>query len=211
MLDDGDIMAGFLISLEVAAATLILSVPIGALGAIHVSRLAGRARARAEAIFLSPLSVPMVLTAFGMLVFFTRLDLVNSAGLVIGHTVVSVPYVLRTTLGSLALTDPALPRAAAIFGASPLQVIVRVVLPTLRPGLLAGGLFAALSSFNNIIISAFMAAPGSMPLPVAIFTRMNNLAEPSMAAASVTTLAITSLLCLILEWRFSLFRSLAGR
>ncbi|WP_164107717.1 ABC transporter permease, partial [Serratia marcescens] len=80
--------------------------------------------------------------------------------------------------------DPALPRSAAIHGAAPWQVIWHVTLPLLRPGLISGGLFAFLASINNIVVSAFLAQPGENPLPVVIFSRMENLAEPSAAAAS---------------------------
>ena len=122
-----------------------------------------------------------------------------------------MPYVLRSALVSTSLADPALPRSAAIHGASPWQVIWHVTLPMMRPGLISGGLFALLASLNNIVVSAFIAQPGVNPLPVVLFSRMENLAEPSVAAASTAVIILTAMLCLILERRYDLFRSLAGR
>lgn len=211
MIEDPDMVAGFVISARIALFTLALSVPIGALATIQLSRLSPAWRARTASVLSAPLSVPLVLTGFALLVFFTQVGLLNETGLVIGHTVVSVPYVLRSALVSTSLADPALPRSAAIHGASPWQVIWHVTLPMMRPGLISGGLFALLASLNNIVVSAFIAQPGVNPLPVVLFSRMENLAEPSVAAASTAVIILTALLCLILERRYDLFRSLAGR
>lgn len=211
MARDPDMTTGFLVSGRVALLTLVLSVAIGALAAIQLSRLSPRWRNALAAAFSAPLSVPLILTGFSMLVFFTQVGLLNETGLVIGHTVVSVPYVLRSALASLSLADRALPRAAALHGANPWQVIWHVMLPLLRPGLVSGGLFAFLASINNIVVSVFVAQPGLSPLPVVLFSRMENLAEPTVAAASTTVVVVTAALCLVLERRYGLFRSLAGR
>jgi putative spermidine/putrescine transport system permease protein len=210
MLNDREMVGGLKISLLVAVATVVLSVPIGALGAIYVDTLPKARRALVASLFLTPISVPLVLTGFALLVLFTKLELLNLAGLIIGHTVIAVPYVLRTALASLSLSDPAVPRAAAVLGARPWKVLWHVTLPLLRPGLVSGGLFALLTSFNNIATSVFIAAPGDSPLPVVIFSRMDNLGEPSIAAASATTIILTAIACLLLEKRYALFRSLGG-
>lgn len=211
MVQDPDMMAGFLISARIALWTLALSVPTGALAAVQLSRMSPRWRTWLTSVLCAPLSVPLVLTGFALLIFFTQLGLLNETGLVIGHTVVSVPYVLRSALVSTSLADPSLPRSAEIHGASPRQVIWHVTLPMMRPGLISGGLFALLASLNNIVVSAFIAQPGVTPLPVVLFSRMENLAEPSVAAASATVILLTAAVCLILERRYDLFRSLAGR
>lgn len=211
MLEEPDMMNGFVVSARIAVMTVLLSVPIGALAAIWLGRMSSGRRNLLAALLSAPLSVPLVLTGFALLVFFTQLGLLNEVGLVVGHTVVAVPYVLRSALASLSLSDASLPRAASIHGARPWQVIWHVMLPMMRPGLVSGGLFAFLASVNNIVISVFIAQPGMSPLPVIIFSRMENLAEPSVAAASTTVIVLTALLCLLLERRYSLFRSLAGR
>jgi putative spermidine/putrescine transport system permease protein len=207
MFADRQMMAGFLISGRVALFTVLVAVPIGALAAIQLRELGPRTRNALATVYTSPLSVPMVLTGFSMLVFFTQLGLLNEVGLVIGHAVIAVPYVLRSALTSLSLVDPALPRAAALHGARPYQVIWHVTLPMMRSGLVSGGLFAFLASINNVVVSVFVAEPGAIPLPVVIFSRMENLAEPSVAAASSLVIALTAGCCLLLETRFPLFRA----
>jgi len=211
MFSDGQMLTGYIISARVALLTVAISVPVGALAAIFLSQFSNRSRNILTMIFASPLSVPMVLTGFSLLVLFTQIGLLNEQGLVIGHTIISVPYVLRSALASMSLTDASLPRAAAIHGARQWQIVWYVILPMLRPGLVSGGLFAFLASINNVVISVFIAQPGAVPLPVVIFSRMENLAEPSVAAASTLVIAVTAGCCLLLERRYALFKSLAGR
>lgn len=211
MINDPDMVNGFLVTARVAVFAVLLSVPTGALAAIFLSRLPSGQRNLLASIFTSPLSVPLVLTGFSFLVFFTQVGLLNEIGLIIGHAVIAVPYVLRSALASLSLSDVSLPRAAAIHGARPWQVIWHVSLPMMKAGLISGGLFAFLASVNNIVVSVFVSQPGDNPLPVVIFSRMENLAEPSVAAASSTVIVATALICLLMEKRYSLFRSLAGR
>jgi putative spermidine/putrescine transport system permease protein len=210
MWNDADMMKGLLISLYIALITTVISLVIGTMAALYLVRLNSRGRQLMASLFLSPLSVPMVLTGFAMLVIFTQLGLVNGTGLVISHVVVTVPYILRTVMASLSLTDPFIPRAAAILGADPWRVFWYVVMPILKPGMLAGGMFTFLASFNNITISVFISSPGASPLPVVIFNRMENLAEPSAAAAATAVILLTAVGILILEQRFSLFKSLLG-
>lgn len=210
LLGDRDLMRGMWLSVEIALATVAAGLVVGTMAALYLARPAVRRRSLLAALFLSPLSVPMVLTGFAMLVLFTQLRLVNTLGLVIAHVVVTVPYSLRTVMASLSLSDPSLPRAAAIHGASPWRAFWYVSLPLLRPGLVAGGLFAFLASFNNITLSIFISSPGASPLPVVIFNRMENLAEPSAAAAASVVILLTAAGVLVLERWFSLFGSLLG-
>jgi putative spermidine/putrescine transport system permease protein len=210
MFHDGDMVHGIWLSMEIALVAVAFALLIGTLAALYLSRLGPRSQNVLASLFLSPLSVPLVLTGFAMLVLFTQFRLVNMLGLIIGHIVVTVPYVLRTVMASLSLTDPFVPQAAAILGARPWQVFWHVILPILRPGLIAGGLFTFLASFNNVTISIFLSVPGASPLPVVIFNRMENLAEPSSAAAASVAIVLTAASVLVLEWRFSMFRSVLG-
>ncbi|WP_238368440.1 ABC transporter permease [Mesobacterium pallidum] len=209
MLIDRELLRGLMISLRIATLTLVISVPVGALAAIFLDRQNARWRNALVPVLTAPLSVPLVLTGFALLVFFTRLGLLNETGLVLGHVVVSVPYVIRSALVSLSLSDRTLARAAEVHGANPAQVIWKVTLPMMRHGLISGGLFAFLASLNNIVVSVFIAKPGVIPFPVVLFSRMENLAEPSVAAASTLVIVLTAVLCMLLEWRYDLFRSLA--
>jgi putative spermidine/putrescine transport system permease protein len=178
------------------------------MGALYLSKARGRIKESLASFFLAPLNVPAVMTAFALLLAFTQWHLINWAGLVIAHAVITVPYIVRSVLVSLAGQDPSIQRAASILGASPWRVFLHVTLPLIRPGVIAGGTFAFLISFNNVPISVFLASPGSAPLPVVLFNRMQWLAEPSVAAAATVTVLTTLAVMLALERRFSFYKSM---
>ncbi|MGE4240988.1 ABC transporter permease [Ramlibacter sp.] len=207
-LNDKALMGGLGLSAIVALAAVAISVVLGTLGALYLSRTAGRVKEIVSAFFLAPLNVPAVMTAFALLLAFTQWHLINVWGLVIAHAVLTLPYIVRSVLVSLAGQDPAIERAGAILGASPWRVFRHITLPLIRPGIVAGGTFAFLISFNNVPISVFLASPGSAPLPVVLFNRMQWLAEPSVAAAATLTVVTTLVVMLVLERRFSFYKSL---
>ena len=206
---DRELMRGSWISLAIAVATTAATVAIGVPAALFLESDPPWRRAIGS-LFLSPLNIPLVLTGFAMLVLFTRLNLVNATGLLIGHVVVTVPYMVRTILSSLALTDPALPRAAAIFGAGPFRIFRYVTLPLLKPGLISGCVFVFLASLNNVALSVFIASPGSSPLPVVIFSRMDSVASPSIAAGATLLILFTAGCVFAFERRYSLLGPLTG-
>lgn len=205
---DTALMNGMRLSLTVAGAAVAVSVLLGTTAALYIVRPGARWRDSLGSFFLAPLNVPSVMTAFALLLAFTDWRLLNWTGLVIAHVVLALPYVVRSVMVSLTGMDQALNRAAAVHGANPLRVFLRVTLPLIRPGVLAGALFAFLVSFNNVTISVFITAPGSAPLPVVLFNRMQWLAEPSVAAAASLTVLATIAAMLLLEWKFSLYRSM---
>ncbi len=205
---DPGLMGGLLLSAWIAVASVALSLVLGTLGALYLSKSAGLAKEICASFFLAPLNVPAVMTAFALLLAFTQWHLINEWGLIIAHAVLTLPYIVRSTLVSLAGQDPAVARAASILGASPWRVFRHITLPLIKPGLIAGGTFAFLISFNNVPISVFLASPGSAPLPVVLFNRMQWLAEPSVAAAATLTVVTTLVAMLILERKFSFYKTL---
>lgn len=205
---DGALVNGLWQSVALAAVSVTLSVVLGTLASLYLNQSAARGRAALSSFFLAPLNVPSVMTAFALLLAFTQWRLVNFWGLAAAHVVLTLPYVIRSVLVSLAGQDPSVQRAAAVLGASPARVFWHVTLPIIRPGVLAGATFAFLISFNNVPISVFLASPGSAPLPVVLFNRMQWLAEPSVAAAATLTIVATIATMLALERRFSFYRSM---
>lgn len=205
---DSALMGGLLMSIHVAVVSVALAVVLGTMASLYIARPDARWRQALSSFFLAPLNVPSVMTAFALLLAFTDWHLINWWGLVIAHVVLTLPYIVRSVLVSLAGQDNAVQRAAAILGANPLRVFWYITLPLIRPGVLAGATFAFLISFNNVPISVFLAAPGSAPLPVVLFNRMQWLAEPSVAAAATLTIVATIVTMLVLEKKFSFHRSM---
>jgi putative spermidine/putrescine transport system permease protein len=207
---DPQMLKGLQLSLVVAIGSVLISLAIGTMAALYLAKPEVRLRNYLATFFLAPLNVPTVMTAFALLLTFTNWGLISQTGLIVAHVILTVPYIIRTVLVSLTGMDPSLARAASILGANPWKVLRHVTLPLARPGMLAGATFAFLVSFNNVTISVFIASPGTSTLPVVLFNRMEWLAEPSVAAAASMIVIMTIAVMLVLDRKFSLFRSLFG-
>lgn len=208
ILKDDALMSGIALSLEVALATAVCAATLGTSGALYLAQRHGRLRDAAQAFFLTPLTIPNVIIGLSLLVVFSRLGLISFLGLVIGHTIVTIPYVVRTVLSSLQHSDQQLPRAAAVLGARPWQSFLYVTLPLIRPGIVASAVFVFLVSFNNITISIFVAAPGTATLPVVLFNKVAYVPQPTVVAVSALMVGATLAILLVLDRSFSLFRSM---
>lgn len=168
----------------------LCSSVIGALVAIPAALVIARGgRGIQEVVYpllLSPFAVPWLVYGLGLLFFWGatgfRLSLWT---LIVGHTVLAIPYVLRVTLAVLKTMPPNLVRAARVSGANPWQAFRFVTLPYIRSGVTAGVSFALVVSLTNIPVSLFLTTADNITLPVAIFNYMINNFEPLVAAVSV--------------------------
>jgi putative spermidine/putrescine transport system permease protein len=120
-------------------------------------------------------------------------------GLVVGHTLVAVPYVLRTTLAVLHDFDRRIEEAAAVLGASPARVFREITLPLIRPGVMAGGIFAFIVSFDQFPISLFLVVPNGETLPVVLFNYIKFDLDGAIAAASMVSIALALAVVFALE------------
>ena len=120
-------------------------------------------------------------------------------GLVAGHTLVAVPYVLRTTLAVLQNFDRRVEEAAAMLGAPPARVFFEVTLPLIRPGVIAGGIFAFIVSFDQLPISLFLVVPGGETLPVVLLNYIRFDLDGAIAAASMVSIVLALSAVLLLE------------
>jgi putative spermidine/putrescine transport system permease protein len=119
--------------------------------------------------------------------------------LVVGHTVVAVPYVIRTTLAVLADFDRRIEEAAASLGATQLRVFFEVTLPLIRPGVIAGGIFAFIVSFDQFPISLFLVAPNRETLPIVMFNYMKFDLDGTIAAASLVSILLALAVVLTID------------
>jgi putative spermidine/putrescine transport system permease protein len=186
------------LQLALIATVLALLVGIPATLAIHRGRLPGKGLV--EALFLSPLIVPELvvgLALYQQLVIGFRLD--TFPVLLIGHTVLMLPYAVRVTGASLALADPALEEAARGLGASPLRAFVTVTLPLLRPGLFSAALLSFVTSFNNVPLSLLLQSRDFRTLPVTMLDYVQQSYDPMVAAMATLILAGTVVIAVIAE------------
>jgi len=195
-----EFMGALRLSLGVATCVLVLATLIGAGAALALSRgnLPG-ARAL-TAFFLSPLILPAILTGLALFQLYLLIGIGRPLwGLIVGHTVVAVPYVVRTTLAVLDNFDRRLEEAAAALGASPMRVFFEVTLPLIRPGVIAGGMFAFIASFDQFPVSLFLVVPNGETLPVVLFNYMKFDLDGAIAAASMVSIVMALLVVIVLE------------
>jgi putative spermidine/putrescine transport system permease protein len=136
-------------------------------------------------LFMAPLIVPHVVTALGDYKFLAALGIVGThVGLILAHTVLSVPVAFLTLTAALKGFDRNLERAAAISGASPFRAFWYVTLPVLRPGFAVAAFFAFLTSFNESVISIFVAGRSASTLPKKMFESIRQESDPTLAVVS---------------------------
>lgn len=196
-------------SLVIAVAATILSVVIGTAGALAVaSNRAPWARAL-DALLMSPLVLPALAFGFACLVYFNMVGLAPSVPLlVLGHTVVCFPYVMRTTVASLAQLDPGLLEASESLGASPRMTFARVTLPLIGKGIAAGAFIAFMASFDNVPVSLFLADARTEVLPIHMWQIIENDLDVRTAAVSGVLIAFTIVLMIAAERFAGLTRQL---
>ena len=200
-----DFINALWLSLKVAAAVLVLSMLIGATAALALSRGDLPAARLLTAFFMSPLMLPAILTGLALFQIYLLAGIGRPVwGLVMGHTVVAVPYVIRTTLAVLYNFDRRLAEAAAALGADPLRVFFEVTLPLIRPGVIAGGIFAFIVSFDQFPVSLFLVVPKGETLPVVLFNYMKFDLDGAIAAASMVSIALALIVVILLEWLIGL-------
>jgi putative spermidine/putrescine transport system permease protein len=187
-------------SLQLAVVVTISATIIGAglAIALHRGRLPGTAFL--SALFLSPLVLPTIVFALGLLMFWSvHFGRTSFYALWLGHTVIAVPYVIRTTLAVLSTSDKFLEEAARTMGADRWQALLYVVLPQCLPGIAAGAFFAFNISFDEAILALFLRSPEIMTLPIQIYTQLEFSPDPSIAAASTLMIGLTILLILVID------------
>jgi len=198
--------ASLLTSLRVAVAATALSLLAGVPAGIGLSRHRFRGRDALSTVLLAPLTVPGVAIGLGIIVFAilieerTGLPLSSSfAVLVAAHVLITTPWVVRLCLAGLANHDRAAEEAAASLGASPLRVIWRVTLPALRPGIVAGALFAFIISFENLEMTLFLVGPGMTTLPIAVLGYLQYHIDPLVAAVATAQIVVIGGVLLLLD------------
>jgi putative spermidine/putrescine transport system permease protein len=168
----------------------IVSSLLGALVAVPAALAIARGGPKTERwlypLLLSPFAIPWLVYGLALLFFWSITGQSLSLWtIILGHTVIAIPYVLRITLAVLRDMPPNHVRAARISGATPIQAFHHVVLPHILPGIAAGVSLAFIVSFTNIPVSLFLTTADNITLPVAIFNYMINNFEPMVAAVSV--------------------------
>ncbi|UDJ85632.1 ABC transporter permease [Erwinia amylovora] len=187
-------------SLLIAPLATLLATVLGVMAAMGLVRGEFRGKGVVMAIIISPMVAPVVIIAVGMFFFFARLSLLNSyLGLVLAHALLGMPFVVITVMAVLKSYDTNLSRAAASLGASPLRVLRKVTLPLIAPGVFSGALFAFAASFDEVVVTLFLASPSQRTLPIQMFAGIRENLDPTIAAAASLMIGASLVLLIVME------------
>ena len=187
-------------SFFIASSTTALATALGTMAALGLVRAEFPFKSVLVGLLISPMVVPIVITAVGVFFFFARIGLVASyLGLILAHTALAVPFVVITVTATLQGFDVNLVRAGASLGAPPLTVFRRVTLPLILPGVISGALFAFATSFDEVVVVLFLAGPEQLTLPRQIFSGIRENITPAIAAAATLLILISMLLMVSIE------------
>jgi len=188
------------VSFIVALATTALATILGTLAALGLARVNFKGKSTVMAVLISPMIVPVIISAIGMFRFYAILDLAGTRlGIILAHTALATPFVVITVTATLSSFDKTLIRAGASCGAAPHTVFFKVVMPLILPGMISGALFAFVTSFDEVIVVLFLASPEDRTLPLQMFSGIREMISPTITAAATVLVLISTLLLVTVE------------
>jgi putative spermidine/putrescine transport system permease protein len=188
-----------LVSLEVAIPATLLAVLLGTPAALGLARRF-RFRGAVDMLVLAPVIVPSIIVAIGAYFVYSQYGLVgHPIALILGHTCLAVPFVVINVSAALTSVDTQLERAALSLGATPLTTFRAITLPLILPGVLAGAVFAFITSFDELLIALFLSGTGAVTLPRRMFDEIRYDIDPTIAAVSSLLIVTTTGLMLTAE------------
>jgi putative spermidine/putrescine transport system permease protein len=187
-------------SVRIAPVATLLSVSFGTLAAIGLSQPHVPFRQAIMAILISPMIVPLIISAAGMYFFYSRIGLQGTyLGVVLAHAALGIPFVIITVTATLVGFDRSLTRAAANMGANPVTTFFRVQMPLILPGVISGGLFAFITSFDEVVVVLFVGSAGQKTLPWQMFTGLREQISPTILAVATILVVLSIGLLTVVE------------
>ncbi|MDE9450450.1 ABC transporter permease [Aliiroseovarius sp. Z3] len=187
-------------SIKIAPVATVLSVSLGTLAAIGLSQPHVPARRAIMAILISPMIVPLIISAAGMYFFYSKINLAGTYwGVVLAHAALGIPFVIITVTATLVGFDRSLTRAAANMGADPVTTFFRVQMPLILPGVISGALFAFITSFDEVVVVIFVGSAKQQTLPWQMFTGLREQISPTILAVATILVAVSIVLLTIVE------------
>ncbi|QFU07929.1 Inner membrane ABC transporter permease protein YdcV [Rhodobacteraceae bacterium THAF1] len=183
-------------SIQIAPVATLLSVSLGTLAAVGLSQSHVPFRRAIMAILISPMIVPLIISAAGMYFFYSRIGLQGTyIGVVLAHAALGIPFVIITVTATLVGFDNSLTRASANLGAGPVRTFFKVQMPLILPGVISGGLFAFITSFDEVVVVLFVGSAGQKTLPWQMFIGLREQISPTILAVA-TILVVLSIMLL---------------
>jgi putative spermidine/putrescine transport system permease protein len=208
----GAFLPAYLFSLLLALCTMFFSTILGTMIALVLARNEFPGKQMARAFFMAPLMLPGIVLGLALYLFYlsSGLGLTRTMpGLVIGHVLVTCPYVIGTVNASLVGFDKSYEEAARSLGAGPLKTFRIITLPIISPGIIAGSVFSFIVSFGQFDVSLFLTPPDYNPLPIALYSSLRYTFEPTAAAAGIFAIFLV-VISMLITARLTNLRKLAN-
>jgi spermidine/putrescine transport system permease protein len=200
LLEREDILRGLRMSLAVGVAATLIATIFGTLIALALARHWFRGRRTVEAFLYVPIVTPEIVVGISLLILFVLIKLsLGLTTIVIAHVAFCISFVVVVVLARLEGMDRSLEEAALILGADEVTTFWRVTVPQLWPGILSGALLAFTMSFDDFVITSFVAGPGSSTLPLVVYSMVRRNIEPTINAISTLILVVTTVLIYVAD------------
>ncbi|KUJ80102.1 ABC transporter permease [Ruegeria profundi] len=198
-------------SLIIAPIATVISVSLGTLAAIGLSQSHVPGRRAIMGILISPMIVPLIISATGMFFFYSDIgrflegtlgmdkNFVGYVKVILAHAVLGIPFVIITVTATLVGFDQSLTRAAANMGAGPVRTFFKIQMPLILPGVISGGLFAFITSFDEVVVVLFVGSASQKTLPWQMFTGLREQISPTILAVATILVVISIALLTTVE------------
>lgn len=187
-------------SIRIAPMATLISTALGTLAAIGLSQSHVPFRGAIMAVMISPMIVPLIISAAGMYFFYSRIGMQGTYwGVVLAHAALGTPFVIITVTATLVGFDKSLVRAAANMGANPVTTFFKVQMPLILPGVISGGLFAFITSFDEVVVVLLVGSAGQKTLPWQMFIGLREQISPTILAVATILVVISIALLTTVE------------
>lgn len=205
-LESVEYQQSLLISLRLALTAAGLGLLTGVPAALALDRYHFRGNGFLQSIFLSPLLLPQIIWAIGLVQFFSMVKIGHQSilgtfpGIVLAHTVIILPYVIRMVLTSLKYVEADLENAAMSLGASPIRTFFEVTVPIILPGIIVGAVFGFMISFTDVVVASFVAGARYITFPVRMYSEIRTEGlDPLAVAVSAVVIVLVVIFAMIGE------------
>ncbi|MDH3714273.1 MAG: ABC transporter permease [Gammaproteobacteria bacterium] len=187
-------------SFIIAVFATLISTTLGTIGALGLSRAEMPMKTTVMAILISPMIVPLIISAAGMYFFYSKIGLAAThIGVIIAHAALGIPFVVITVTATLVGFDQSLIRAAYNLGASPTYTFFKIIVPLILPGVISGGLFAFITSFDEVVVVLFVGSYEQRTIPWQMFSGIREQISPTILAVATLLIAVSIMLLASLE------------
>lgn len=187
-------------SLQVGVLSAVIATMLGTLAAVAIARMSPRFSSLLSSVYMAPMIVPGVIFAVAIYAVFLRWQLTGGLfGFVAAHTMLALPFVITSVSSSLSGYNAGLTTAASSLGAGPVKAFVTVTLPLILPGVVSGFVLAFVTSFDESVVSLFLATPALKTLPVNMYDAIATEIDPTVSAAATLVILVTTIVVVLVQ------------